>query len=327
MHTYCASNGLAQHALNGLVLARQAQGVQLTTIDAWVARIKSPGRFHKLTRCFFEKRVDQNPDKAMHAYASEVLTAISYLKFFIDTCVREHADGDLLAHIYCFDWLWIITNILQRGERERGIPLLRTAIREFHGLYVQLYHKIPKLHNQPHVADAWEFWEAVLSCWGPERHHKIFKRVGLFSYRRIDKTALATDVRQWAHSLDNPCLFMPAHLAGTVVQTNVHCDWPDSTNRINFVSAAPSMTNPQSSLDKKDLIQYQDGSADGIGFAVSFLQSVGDTFAVLLQPCVLSPDGWRRTDRMLVVAASLCITSVPYFEEGIYIRPSLERPI
>ena len=65
-------------------------------------------------------------------------------------------------------------------------------------LFRQLYQCTPKIHMQGHIELRWRFGGYLLSCFGPERRHRFFKRVMRFAYREYDRTVLAYDVRTCA---------------------------------------------------------------------------------------------------------------------------------
>jgi hypothetical protein len=144
-----------------------------------------------------------------------VLSAVTFLGFFVDVVVRTsiEVDDELFQYLACFDLLRVMLAILQNGNLD-DLGTLRTATQSHHELYMELYHRIPKLHNMAHVVDFWEHWRYLLSCFGPERHHRFFKRVMRFSYNSGNSTAVAYDVRAWMKSLDTEELYMPIHLLG-----------------------------------------------------------------------------------------------------------------
>ena len=213
MHGWVASGGLAAYECNGLCLFMQSRDVSPEDIDDWVANVKLPSGVSRLSRHFFRNRVVQVVGKPMRAFAGEMLTVVMLLGFFLDVFPAPAGDQEWADRRECFILLRIILVILQRGNIG-DLPTLRSACRSHSELYKRFYHCIPKLHEVAHVADYWWWWKALLSCFGPERHHKLMKRVMGFAYKNAGKTALAYDIRTWFKNLDLEELYMPTHLSG-----------------------------------------------------------------------------------------------------------------
>jgi hypothetical protein len=86
MHHFCASGGLAQYELNGIVMELVAYGVTLEQIDRWIADVHVPNGMTKLKKTFFRDRVVQRAGRHIKAFASEVLSAVMLLVFFLGHC-------------------------------------------------------------------------------------------------------------------------------------------------------------------------------------------------------------------------------------------------
>ena len=188
MHTYVASGGLAQYHVNGLVLKLMSLGLLLPDLDAWMQGVTVPAGMTKLRKKYFQERIVERADAHIRAFASEMLSAITFLGLFVDVMVKPDAAEELAPYLACFDLLRVMMAILQSGNL-RDAPTLQAAMQAHHELYIQLYHRIPKLHSQPHIVDFWLYWEYLLSCFGPERHHKLWKSIARFSYRHCTKRA------------------------------------------------------------------------------------------------------------------------------------------
>jgi hypothetical protein len=247
-----------------------------------------------------------------------MLTAVMLFGFFVDFVVRDMAVEALQPFIDCFDLLRIMLVIFQRGN-SNDLPTLRGAMHPHHELYMQLYHPIAKLHGQIHIVDYWEYWGTLLSCFGPERHHKLFKRVMGYTYNRGDRSCLAHDVRNWVRELNSETLYEPTHLAGTKRRIHYEMPWPGSAAPITFHTWAASLMTEQSSMIAKgDLLQYDSGSLGvAIGFAVGFAQTDAAhmfQYAAFLWPCeMVTLSVWNRQDRRLIaIQADAIVGAVPY---------------
>ena len=148
-----------------------ACGIALSTIDEWCFA-------QKLRKTFFADRIVQSgkPDtKHIKAFAAEMLQAISMMGLFLDIVIVPL--GILGEHVDCLKMLVAIISLLQVGDISRTSEL-RTAIHTYHVLFLRLYPKCAKtkLHAIQHIVDCWEHWMTLLSCFGPERKHKLMKK-------------------------------------------------------------------------------------------------------------------------------------------------------
>jgi hypothetical protein len=313
MHTYVASGGLAQYELNGIVLhVVNKYEIPLSDIDAWCENVKLPKGMSKLPKKFFQNRVVERADARMKAFASEMLTAVMLFGFFVDVLVKSRADAETMQYVDCFDLLRAILAILQRGDI-RDLPTARMAVQCHHRHYNSLgYHKIPKLHIPVHILDFWEYWSRLLSCFGPERHHKLMKRVMSFSYNKGATTTLAHDVRTWIRNLDLPHLYRAVHFTGTVRNISINV-----VGGLVLVSWAGALNTPMGLLAKHDLIQYKTDDGDRVGLVVGFAcDNAGLNYVAVVTPLMLEPSGgWRRLNGILsIVPVPAIIGGVPFFE-------------
>ena len=313
MHTFVASGGLAQYEVNGLVLKLADANISPADIDTWCLDVKVPSGCTKLRKSFWQDRVVLRPDAHIRAFASELLSAVTYLGFFIDAVFRDLADPSFQPYLDCFDLLRIILDLFQRADA-RSIPTLRSAIHSHHILYMQLYHCIAKLHQPLHCVDFWEMWQALVSCFGPERHHKLMKRVMLNAYRNPSVSALAHDVRTWLRNLEKPEVFMEFHFIGKVVQCDFTLPGPVWINAMGS-----ALQCPIGSFSKCDLVQYT-GSSQGVpslGFSLGFVRSNVMEHYCIIWKCMAMAGSpfWQRTDHDYgVIPATALVCSLPYLE-------------
>lgn len=217
MHTLMASGGVAQYQLNQLVLALGDHGVDIDSIDEWFSSVKVPAGFTKLKKTFFRNRVVNQRTSHIRAFANEMLSAIVIMGLFLDVVVVPLQIAALAEHIECFTLLICLTAILQKADI-RDIPDFRTGVNSHRVLFLQLYRQCYKTkgHALSHVADSWEYWRVLLSCFSPERYHRTMKAVMSFSYRRPTKTTLAYAVRTWFRNLQGEHALEPVHFVDTI---------------------------------------------------------------------------------------------------------------
>ena len=321
MHVFFASGGLAQYELNGMILFLEVRyAIEATDVDTWIANVKTPSGMSKISKKFFAPRVVRTWGARIRAFASEVMTAIVLLGFFVDVCIKPQAEaqGDIQAmeYIHCFELLRVIMSILQRGDMA-DIPAGRVAMQLHHALYKRFYHCIPKLHSQPHIFDFWELWKRLLSCFGPERHHKLMKKVMNFTYRRGPQTTLAYDVRNWISNLNLPELYMPYHLSGKI-RTAALC-LEMGPYEIIFNAWAATMNTPQGTMAKNDILQYKTSGGMSVGKCCGFARdSSGHNLVAIAIPLCAQDDGsWLPVQGILqLVPAVALVGGVPYFEQN-----------
>ena len=157
-----------------------------------------------------------------------------------------------------------------------------------------------------------------MSCFGPERHHRLFKTIASFSYSACGQTALAYDVRTWVRALYEEHVYMPIHLAGKTRSCNVNVDWPGCCIQ-TFTSCAASLACTSGRLHKKDLLQYKSGRYDSVCIAIGFLrnstQQEGPEFVAAAHPCAQAGNmsNWMPDySRLILVAADSIVGAVPH---------------
>ena len=196
-----------------------------------------------------------------------------------------------------------IISLLQVGDISRTSEL-RTAM---------------KLHALQHVVDSWEYWRTLLSCFGPERKHKLMKKVMHFSYRNAGKTTLAHSIRKYIRSLLLPHAFTAVHfchkrysvtgLPPIVLRDFGVCE---------IVEHGCTIHTAFGKVKKGDLVCYQDvHGVKGIGFSLGFacvrLQFGAHFMIAVLSVCEPCGNGrWRRTSTKGIVASPQIRQGVPF---------------
>ena len=325
MHDICASGGVGQYEVNGIINTLLSYGVTLADLDGWAKRVSLPKSMTRLPKCFFTNRVVCNAGRYIRAYASELLTAVVVIGFFLDFCVKGNADATLQAHIDSFDLLRIILLCLESGDPD-CLPTLKEAIKVHHAIFIGLYHATPKLHHMTHITDFWEYWQTLLSCFGPERHHKLFKQTMRFAYKTSTKTALAYDVRTWIRNLARPTLYQEVHLTGSIRDKNavIRTDVGD----LFVLQWGGSCNTKGGLLSKNDLLQFQVGdNANYVGFVAGFALCAGNSYYSVLWPCEFVDGRWRsQAARVRFVPISSVVCTLPYIFDDAFVVCPLRVP-
>ena len=319
LHTFASSGGIAQYNLNQLVLQLVAAGIEIEDIDTWIESVRLPRGHTKLKKKFFASRIVHNEKAHIKAFANEVLTAVMCLGFFIDAVLKlglgELGPQHLQDHLDCFDLLRTILRLLSKGE-EASIPRYMHTYQLYHAMYARLYPtcKKPKLHAGMHVGMYWYIWKVLLSCWGPERHHKLAKSIMGFSYNKAATTVLAYDVR---HLLERICRrnsFKPIHMAnGKPMNKHVLLT---GIGEGTITEWGTQMTTEHGTLCRDDLLHWGAG-VSSYGLALGFVLMVvngQERYGSVVRDCLYdaAAGSIRLTNRRSMVFAECVPEAVPY---------------
>ena len=201
-----------------------------------------------------------------------------------------------------------------------------------HKLMEELYPAAlkPKIHWAVHVIDSWDHVGVLLSCFGPERKHRLMKRIHSFCFNKAHLTTLAHDVSSWMENLNSDCLYQPVHLAGNIRPLSLVIPWPGSYRDITILEYSQQLVHEHGQLRRNDLLQWHDGASVCVGFAIGYgrtdLHEVGHV--AFVHECVpRSPETWiRQSERVSMVRAACVVASVLFFEHGDYVVPLLHSP-
>ncbi len=81
MHDICASGGIGQYQLNGIILHMDSVGISPTDIDQWIQTLHVPKGMAPLPKTFCSTRIVRRATAHIRAFASEVLTAVALVGF------------------------------------------------------------------------------------------------------------------------------------------------------------------------------------------------------------------------------------------------------
>jgi hypothetical protein len=218
-HCLFASGGIAQYHLNMLVLRIvHTTSTTLDDIDRFQQRVK-PFK-GKLTKSFFKDRIVDGVGKHMRCFASECMTAVMVMAFFINLVLGP--SGKLVEECVCFRLLEkLVFRICKRTSDYATLAL--EAAMQHQELFIKLYPDCakPKLHYLLHAIRSWIISGEFLDCMGAEAEHKMPKRVMAFAYKSCTFTAMAYLLHDFFEAVQKVETFMSTHLSGGVVD----CDY------------------------------------------------------------------------------------------------------
>ena len=202
---------------------------------------------------------------------------------------------------------------------------LRRGIHTHHMLFGMLYKAClkTKIHMSQHCVDSWVFWKRLLSCFGPERKHKIMKMVGHNSYNRFSSSCLYHTIKLWMEGLMHENAFESVHLCGTIYDCHgLQRVWMQRFGLVSIVDWSQMLRTPLGLLGVDDLVMYKSISAlDTYGIILAFarikLQDGSLVHVIGIQSCAKAQlvgrvQHWRPTSEKGFLASDQVERLVPF---------------
>ena len=278
-----------------------------------------------MSATFFADRIVNEPKAHAKTFAREVYTAVTVLGAFTDCVVSPKNLPTLTAHVVCFALLRAISAIFTMGYLAiEFVDRLEQLLADYHVKYLELYPQCgkPKLHYIRHVPQCFRKFGVVLSCFGPERKHRLAKRLGQFCFKNCNKTITAHDLREMTQQVQKPKRTQEVVLLDPVQRL-------DDINGIFFqvgfpseVLSSRSLSNHRGTFYSGDLILFKDPSTQQsrIILAELFIQvMVGDVqdgyagFGTECSLCQAALFSNNEAKHELVDARGLCY-SLPFLK-------------
>ena len=232
MHILMASGGVAQYEFNQYTRRLcQATGMNLAALDDFAAQIQWPKKAASWPKHYFTKRVVNEDDSHVKAFASELFQIIDILNMLVHVLVKP---GHILPQeTACLESMMNIISLLSMQENVLAhLPKLEREIAKHHKLFLDLYPECnkPKTHWHRHVPAQLRKFQSNLSCFSPERKHKGVKTLAAKVFSHVEKgvfyRAVAEDLVSFQdeHSLTAVFLARPKSLAD---DTWLQASFPD----------------------------------------------------------------------------------------------------
>ena len=163
-------------------------------LQPWVWPHRVGGAHCAGKKVFNPKHENKTRNKnCFQAQASELLSVLPVIAFYVRCVLLPFADGQLLEACNVYLALFAVHVLLQ--DILHGTvtpPMLRRAIRSLLTLFVAAYGADPcktKFHSLIHLPFEFDFHKFLISCWVHERRHRLIKKFaqdicGLASYER-----------------------------------------------------------------------------------------------------------------------------------------------
>ena len=197
MHILMASGGVAQYEFNQYVRRLSAAGVSLQALDAFAAQVVWPALAPSWPKQYFQKRVVNEDDAHLKAFASELFQLMDILSLLLHLVVWPARI--LERETKCLVSMMAIINILASQEKALlCLEELEAEIAKHHTMFMDLYPECckPKTHWLWHVPQQMRRWQCNLSCFSPERKHKSMKTMAAKVFCNVDKGVLYRAVAQ-----------------------------------------------------------------------------------------------------------------------------------
>jgi hypothetical protein len=323
MHILLSSSAVGQFHVNQFV-RQLSLHKPVPEIDSWIDSIRLPRGVTKLRKRFLADRVVDSPGRHIHAFASELMSLIMVLGFYVDAVIVPLGIESLQPFIDCFFALRIMLSVLQRADPSE-IHILESSTLLHARLYKKCYPDClkPKFHAAFHLADFWRYWGVLVSCFAAERHHKLFKQVCQFSFNHYTRTALAYDVRQWLANIMDDTLYQQTHLAGKIHKVQVRLEVGGGA--FDIEETAGAINTVTGYIYNKDIVQWADSTGmNQIGQCMGFMRTSQWQYLFVVNGLTrVDAQSWDVPTRPspVVLKAEAIAGAVPYVQVGHRVVP------
>jgi hypothetical protein len=208
MHVLVASGGVCQYESNEFVYALHLQGLTHACLDDLASKICWPREQHGLPAFFFRDRFVMDVGCHVKAMAAEVLCLLTVFYYLIELVLKP--GGILPEHCRCMTLMVRIVEICSSQENALAcLPELQGAVEEHGLLFSKLYPQAakPKFHWLFHIPGVFRRFGANVSCFAPERKHKLVKSICAHAFgsglqKNVTTRILYTDLE---NLMSRPC--------------------------------------------------------------------------------------------------------------------------
>ena len=336
-HSVWASGGIAQYECNQFIQHVIGFGIIPDALQTFLRQVhlpKASGSPH--IRCDVMRRLARGDGAHIRGFASELLCLVPCLVAFADMVLTPIEA--LTPHATCLRLLYTFQTIIMQGDRARDVVrLLDEIIDAHHELYLLLYPSCgkPKLHYVRHLPRLIAKFGCVLTCFGPERHHRRSKRIAAHAFRNMVHTLISRSSSKVLCELQDPKHFTPVTLGGPKRGYN----WTKLLQELGYVSQRQSNTlRSRQWFHKDDLVLFNEATTRcswSAGFAAEFHEATkgGNTahVAVIRVLTLVSPQenpcSWLYSTLTpsvtVVVTHDKLLRAVPWVRDGPRIRAIL----
>eukprot|EP00435_Cladocopium_sp_Y103_P032005 s3895_g8.t1 len=214
MHILMASGGVAQYEFNQYTRRLcKTTGMTLAALDGFAAQVQWPKKAASWPKNYFQKRVVNEDDAHVKAFASELFQYMEILNVLVHVLVWP---GNILQQeTACLESMMNIISLLSMQENVlRHLPQLEHDIAKHHQLFLDLYPECnkPKTHWLRHVPPQLLKFKCNLSCFSPERKHKGVKTLANKVFSNVEKGVFYRAVAEDLASFQDEHSLLPVFL-------------------------------------------------------------------------------------------------------------------
>ena len=204
-HNLLSSGGVGQYIANEVLRQIHSQGLAtLAELDAFSATITHPKSEPRLSRTFFQDRINFRPGSHIKAFASETITVFTVLGLYADDILTPA--NRLTPYLQLVTDFRIVLDYLQLGDDVVDkLDAFEASMATLHRHMVELVPECCKIkpHLMRHLVTSLRKYKKHFNCFGPERKHRVGKAVAAYAYKNVTLTMLVHDVRDLrAHFAD-----------------------------------------------------------------------------------------------------------------------------
>ena len=176
MHNLLTSSGVGQYQCNGFTRCALAHGKSLKELDDFAQTIVLPPSSSKIRNTFFRDRYTKKEGGSLKGFAGECAIAVQVLSWYARTVLEP--EGIMVEECVCMHLLEKIIELYSMQDSALHYHAdLTLTVNQHHKLFVALHPGLCKKkgHYGLHTPDdIWKF-QRLLSCFAPERFHKLVK--------------------------------------------------------------------------------------------------------------------------------------------------------
>jgi len=333
-HCVCSSGGVGQYQVNQFArhLVHSTPGMTFAKLDEFCSSVVLPRSWGKLPRKFWEQRVRDSDGKHIKAFASEIITSVMMLDFFATLFLSPRRLMN--EHVRCMAMLVVVLEFVEMGDRVMGfLPEFMAAVETHIGAFRALHPDCvtPKTHYVTHVPRNAMDSGVFVTCFGPEREHKISKAVANWIFNSLGKSLITRMVYQFEQrTLEAKYFQMPRLLH----EKNIHIGrfFPDVINipGVTELVEGRELRSHMGTYGRNDIVLYVVDASVHVGSVVALLKIVTvDGYRYGACVCrylrVGGSESWCPTETVEFVVAESLRKTLLYIRMGEHIRPKFPK--
>jgi len=323
MHNLFASSGVAQYEVNAFLHSLLPRlGGDLEEVDAFQRQIQNPPV--RLSKDFFQMRVNEKADGHIKAFASETMAAVNALSLYAE--FKLEPLGAMRGECHCLKLLQAMIDIIFGGSVVEKTDELQAITIDHHKMLLAVYGTDVvkrKPHYQMHFAPQVDKLGEAGHCFSLERKHKLAKTIATQckALPSLESNVLLRCLHDMFSDIDADC--EEIHLVNPKLVKDSMGLWDPQPM---FVSTV--MQTGIGHVHKGNLLAVR-GSSIFLGVAQFFVKrALADVCLVCFTKCVkVGTKHWATTDKIGWAAAGDIRAKLHWIVDGGLLRPRVPYPL